>query len=144
MALRRASNDKRTGDGALPPPSGGVAVEDRVGPSVEECVAVGQALVEAGHLKGEMLAPALADGSGDLWEFGEILLTKYGIGRIEYAQALGKAVGLASADTRTMTADKELASEVSEPIARRFKFVPMSPPARSSSGWPPTPRRSRR
>jgi type IV pilus assembly protein PilB len=126
MALRRASNDKRTGDGALPPPSGGVAVEDRVGPSVEECVAVGQALVEAGHLKGEMLAPALADGSGDLWEFGEILLTKYGIGRIEYAQALAKAVGLAPADTRTMTADKELASEVSEPIARRFKFVPIS------------------
>ncbi len=70
MALRRASTDKRPGDGADAPSAGA----DKVGESVEECVALGQALVEAGHLQGEMLAPALADGDGDLWEFGQILL----------------------------------------------------------------------
>ena len=81
MALRRANTDKRQGDGA----DAHGAVADKVGESIEECVALGQALVEAGHLTGEMLAPALADGDGDLWEFGQILLTKYGIGRAEYA-----------------------------------------------------------
>src|SRR5215218_2180909 len=110
MALRRTSTDKRQGDGLDAPAAEG----DKVGESVEECVALGQALVQAGHLLGDTLAPALADGDGDLWEFGQILLTKYGIGRVEYAQALGKAVGLAPADTRTMNADKEMASEVSE------------------------------
>src|SRR3954449_3934053 len=95
MALRRGSTDKRS-DAADAPSAGA----DKVGESVEECVALGQALVEAGHLTGEMLAPALADGDGDLWEFGQILLTKYGVGRAEYAVALGKAVGLPVADTR--------------------------------------------
>src|SRR5215207_11134161 len=114
MALRRASNDKRSGEG-LPAPSGGsVALDEKVGPSVEECVALGQALIEAGHLKGEMLAPALADGGGELWEFGQILLTKYGIGRVEYAQALGKAVGLPVADTRGSEIHTELSVELEE------------------------------
>ena len=36
--------------------------------------------------------PSLADGKGDLWEYGQILLTKYGVGRVEYAAALGSGV----------------------------------------------------
>ena len=71
MALRRASNDKRAGDGDGAP-AGPV---DKVGESVEECVALGQALIEAGHLPGEMLQPALADGKGDL---GELHLVRSG------------------------------------------------------------------
>src|SRR5688572_3698131 len=121
MALRRASTDKRADDGADAPSAG-----PKVGESVEECVALGQALVEAGHLTGEMLAPALADGAGDLWEFGQILLTKYGIGRVEYAAALGKAVGLPVAATRASDVNKDLAGEVDEKVARRFKFVPVA------------------
>src|SRR5687768_18400407 len=112
MALRRANTDKRPGDGADAP----TAAADKVGESVEECVALGQALVEVGHLPGEMLAPALADGDGDLWEFGQILLTKYGIGRVEYATALGKAVGLPIADTRGSDINTELSVEVEERI----------------------------
>ena len=121
MALRRASTDKRTDDGADAPSAG-----PKVGESVEECVALGQALVEAGHLPGEMLAPALADGDGDLWEFGQILLTKYGIGRAEYAIALGKAVGLPVAETRGTDINTELSVEVEERIGRKYKFVPVA------------------
>ena len=121
MALRRASTDKRADDGADAPSAG-----PKIGESVEECVALGQALVEAGHLPGEMLAPALADGDGDLWEFGQILLTKYGIGRVEYATALGKAVGLPVADTRGSDINKDLSVELEERIARKYKFVPVA------------------
>jgi type IV pilus assembly protein PilB len=122
MALRRSSTDKRAGDGADAP----TATAEKVGESVEECVAVGQGLVEAGHLSGEMLAPALSDGDGDLWEFGQILLTKYGIGRVEYAAALGKAVGLPVADTRGADINKELSVELDERVARKYRFVPVA------------------
>jgi hypothetical protein len=47
MALRKATNDKR--EGMPPPGAGGVGAEPKVGASVVECFAVGQALVEAGH-----------------------------------------------------------------------------------------------
>ena len=126
MALRKATNDKREGL-APPAPGGGAGAPgaDGMGDSVEECVAVGQALVESGHFQGEMLAPSLADGKGDLWAYGQIMLTKYGIGRAEYAQALGRATGLPVADPRNVEPDKELGGEVEERIARKFKFVPV-------------------
>ena len=68
MALRKSKDDKRAPD-AGDEPGGAVAVEERPGESVEECVAVGQALVESGHLPSESLAGALTDGNGDLWVF---------------------------------------------------------------------------
>src|SRR5690606_9282887 len=126
MALRSKSRDDKkaetpdapahTGTGAPPLPDG---------PSVEECVAAGQALVEAGMLAGERLTEALADGEGDLFKFGNVILTKYGIGRAEYAKALGSAFGLPVADTRA-DPDKELAERVDEKIARKFSFIPFA------------------
>ena len=78
MALRK----HRTRSARACRPRAAVSNEPKVGASVEECVALGQALVEAGHLQGEVLAASLVDGNGDLWEFGQILLTKYGVGRV--------------------------------------------------------------
>ncbi|MFP5488363.1 MAG: GspE/PulE family protein, partial [Acidimicrobiia bacterium] len=97
-----------------------------MGESVEECVAIGQALVEAGHLPADQLQGALADGKGELWAFGQIILTKYGVGRAEYATALGKACGLPVADTRTDALDKEMAAQVEESVARKYYFIPVS------------------
>ncbi len=102
------------------------ATEERIGVSVEECVAVGQALVASGDLPAESLAEALTDGKGELWPFGNIVLTKYGVGRIEYARALGKACGLAVADPRSTGADPELAEQIDEKLARRYYFIPVS------------------
>ena len=122
MALRKHKDEKRTSDKA----DGGVATEERVGVSVEECVAVGQALVAAGHLPAESLAEALTDGKGELWTFGNMVLTKYGVGRNEYAQALGQACGLAVADPRTTGAAIELAEQVDEKLARKYYFIPIA------------------
>src|SRR5690606_13877711 len=129
MALRskskedkhQAQADHGGGNGAGP---GGAGSE--MGVSVEECVAIGQALVEAGHLPADQLQGALADGAGELWPFGQIVLTKYGVGRAEYAQALGKATGLPVADTRATELDKEMAGQVDEGLARKYFFVPVA------------------
>jgi type IV pilus assembly protein PilB len=122
MALRKNRDEKRPVDES----TAGVGDEARLGESVEECVAVGQALVAAGHLGAESLAEALHDGNGELWPFGNIVLTKYGIGRIEYATALGQACGLPVADPRTVGANPELAEHVDEKLARKFFFIPVA------------------
>ena len=127
MALRKSKDDKRTAESGEPGAhAGGVAVEERPGESVEECVALGQALVEGGHLASESLAEALTDGKGDLWQFGNIALTKFGVGRREYAAALGRACGLPVANTQETEANLEIAEQVDEKAARKFFFVPVS------------------
>ncbi|HUF99426.1 MAG TPA: ATPase, T2SS/T4P/T4SS family [Ilumatobacter sp.] len=104
------------------------ALSDQVEPgvSVAECVALGQALVEAGALTGEELPKVLTEGNGELWPFGQLLLTKYGVGRLEYAQALGKACGLPVADAKGVAVDPEMADQLTETIARKFYLVPIS------------------
>ena len=134
MALRRGSTDKRA-DAADVASAGA----EKVGESVEECVALGQALVEALHLPGEMLAPSLADGDGDMWEYGQILLTKYGVGRLEYAKALGKAVGLPGRRHAGADIDKELSVEVEERIARKYKFIPVASEGGQVTVWSADP-----
>jgi len=124
MALRKGKDVK-----VPSAPSGGgstALAEPEVGPSVEECVAAGQALVQAGHLDGPQLPLALGDANGDLWQFGQLILTKYGVGRTEYAKALGHAVGLPVADPKAQSVDPAMAVHVDEPIARRFYFIPIA------------------
>src|SRR5690606_6342325 len=123
MALRSKSKEDKHqsqadhggGNGAA---SGGAGSE--MGVSVEECVAIGQTLVEAGHLPADQLQGALADGKGELWPFGQIILTKYGVGRAEYAAALGKACQLPVADPKATEVNKEMAEQVDERVARKF------------------------
>jgi hypothetical protein len=126
MALRKSKDDKHsslppTGDGG--PSSNGSSPE---GESLEECVAVGQALVESGQLPADQLQGALADGKGDLWSFGQIVLTKYGVGRAEYAAALGRACGLPVADPKAVSVNKDMAEQVEERIARKYFFIPVA------------------
>jgi type IV pilus assembly protein PilB len=123
MALRSKSRDDKK---AQEEAADAHVDEPVVGPSVEECVAIGQALVEAGHLPGERLTESLTDGDGDLWKFGNLVLTKYGVGRAEYAAALGQACGLPVADTRHAEPDPVMAELIEEAVARRFFFVPIS------------------
>jgi type IV pilus assembly protein PilB len=124
MALRKGKDGKPAtgaGDAAF---SGPAAPE--VGPSVEECVAAGQALVAGGHLEGPELATVLQEGNGDLWTFGDLLVTKYGVGRSDYAKALGQATGVAVADPKSQVLDPEMATHIDETVARKFRVVPIA------------------
>jgi type IV pilus assembly protein PilB len=127
MALRSKSKDDK--HSSLPPPGDGGPSSNGSSPegeSLEECVAVGQALVESGQLPADQLQGALADGKGDLWSFGQIVLTKYGVGRAEYAAALGRACGLPVADPKAVSVNKDMAEQVEERIARKYFFIPVA------------------
>ncbi len=118
--IRRGHDSDRTTEEVL----GNLA--EKVGDSVDECVAVGKALVAAQNLDAGSLAAALRDGNGDLWEFGQIALTKYGVGRVEYAAALGEACGLPVADPKTVEVNKAISEKIAEKVARKFRFVPVA------------------
>ena len=137
MALRSKSKDDKKVDGsdASADASTDRTNEIELGPSVEECVVIGQALVEAGKLDGERLTEALTDGQGNLWKFGEIVLSKYGVGRSEYAEALGRATGLPVADPRTVEPDPDQVQHVNETIARKFYFVPVADNGGTTVVW---------
>jgi type IV pilus assembly protein PilB len=126
MALRSKSKDDKHSPLAPPGAASSNGSSPEMGESVEECVAVGQVLVEAGFLPADQLQAALADGKGELWPFGQIILTKYGVGRAEYAAALGKACGLPVADPKSVAVNKEMAEQVEEKVARKFFFIPVA------------------
>ncbi|MEY2957575.1 MAG: hypothetical protein RLZZ01_143, partial [Actinomycetota bacterium] len=114
MALRNKGREDRPAAQPSDSASGSArsAHHGDVGESVEECVAIGQALVQSGHLPADQLQGALTDGKGDLWTFGQFVLTKYAVGRAEYAAALAKACDLPVADPRSLVVDKSMADEV--------------------------------
>jgi type IV pilus assembly protein PilB len=123
MALRKPKPDEER---LAPPPPGVVAaVEPEPGVSMEECLVLAQSLVEMGQLPSERLQQALAEGNGDLVAFGTAVLTKHGVGRNEYCQALARACGLPVGDTRAAVVDHELARRIDERIARSFCLVPV-------------------
>ena len=71
---------------------GGVAVAEApamVGENPDECMATGQALVQAGYLTAEQLSNLLQDANGDLFRFSEYAITRNGVGRNELANAVG-------------------------------------------------------
>ena len=125
-----SSSDGHSGSGNL-----ALDYQAEPGVSVAECVALGQHLVEAGHLTGEDLPKVLMEANGELWPFGQLLLTKYGVGRVEYAQALGKACGLPVADPKGVAVDPEMAEQLTEAIARKFYLVPISAAGGKVTVW---------
>lgn len=126
MAFRKAKTEERP---TVPSPPGGASPArngDEPGPSVAECVALGQALVDAGALEPARLQPALVDGAGDLVTFGKILLSKYGVDRAGYTASLARITGLPPAESRSVELNPELARRIDESVARQFNLVPIT------------------
>ena len=125
MALRRPKSDE------MAPPGGAAtavadAPEDEGGPSSEQCMAIAQSLVQAGHLDGERLAAALQDAKGDLLVMSNLLLTRYGVGRTELSQAVAAACGVPPADPNIGGLDEEIVARLDEQIARDHKVIPIA------------------
>ncbi len=121
MALRRSKNEpaKREAGSAA-------TAEKEPGPSVQECVAICQSLVEGGQLQGDQIAALLTGANGDLWQLGEVLLSRHSVARTDYVTALSKACGIPAGDARNVELDTEMSTQVEESIARNFYFVPIS------------------
>ncbi len=109
MALRKPKPDEMA-----PPSAGGAATALAEPPAVvpgqssDECMATGQALVQAGQLDAERLATALQEANGDLLKFGQELLNKHGVGRNELAAAVAVGCGVPVADSSIDSLDEEI------------------------------------
>ncbi len=120
MALRKPKSDEAAA-------GGGVAVDARPsGESAEQCMATGQALVQAGKLEAERLAGAMQEADGDLLVFSNSLLTKHGVGRNDLAQAIGAACQVPVGDSNPGDIDEELIVKVDEKVAREHKVMPVA------------------
>ncbi|WP_051071255.1 GspE/PulE family protein [Ilumatobacter coccineus] len=106
-------------------PAGGVAVAEKpeTGESSEQCMATGQALVQAGFLDAEKLATLLQESNGDLLKFSDFALTRHGVGRNELAQAVGAACQVPVGDPSVGELDEEIATKVPEQICRDHKVI---------------------
>ncbi len=124
MALRKAKNEEAAGGVAVaePPRQAGTVA----GESAEQCMATGQALVQAGHLDAEQLAAALQQANGDLLVFSNALLTKHGVGRAELSNAIGAACQVPVGDSNPGEIDEELVVKVAEEVARNHKVMPVA------------------
>lgn len=94
------------------------AAEPVVGPSAAECMRIGQLLAEREQITPENLATALQQANGDLLQFGDIVLGRFGAGRQDVATAIGEVFGLPVADTKHIELSAETAALVAEQVAR--------------------------
>ncbi|MFN3256591.1 MAG: GspE/PulE family protein [Ilumatobacter sp.] len=110
------------------PEAGGVALADRpkTGESAEQCMATGQALVQAGYLDGERLATLLQEANGDLIEFSNYALTRHAVGRNELAHAVAAACQVPVGDSNVGALDEEIAKKLPEQVCRDHKLIPIS------------------
>ncbi len=92
--------------------------EPVVGTSAAECMRIGQILAEREQITPEHLATALQQANGDLLQFGDILLGRFGAGRQDVATAIGEVFGLPVADTKQIELNAETAALLTEQTAR--------------------------
>ena len=63
------------------------------GEASAECMKVGQTLVDGNHLSAENLATALGLANGDLLQFEDLLMGRFGVGRADILEDLVRAAG---------------------------------------------------
>ena len=127
MALRKPRPD----DLAAPAASNGgtataLAEPPPPGASVDECAAVGQALVEGGHIDAEKLALALEEANGDLLELSGKLLSHWGIARVDLSQVVANVCQVPLADSSLVHLDEEIVTRFPEEVARTHKVMPIA------------------
>ncbi len=107
-------------------PGGTATLDAPAAPSgayAAECMRVGQLLVDVEQLNPEKLATALQQANGDLLQFCDLVLARFGAARHELANALGKVFDLEVADTKGVTFDESRTSFLSEQAARQYCVV---------------------
>ena len=88
------------------------------GESGTECMKVGQALVEGGHLTPENLAQALGQANGDLLQFVDIALSRYSVGRTDVAIAISAATNVPAVDTKGIEIPDDIKRILDEAVVR--------------------------
>jgi type IV pilus assembly protein PilB len=126
MALRKPRLDDAPAANGGGGGSTALAEPPAVGASAEHCTAVGQALMQSGHLDAERMATALEEGGGDLLVFASRLVSHYGIGRNEVARAVAAVCQVPVADSTLVDLDEEIVTRLPEAVARAHKVMPIA------------------
>ena len=117
---------KPTKDAAAPTTSMPAPTAVHVGQSAAECLQVGQILVDAGQLTAEALATCLQIANGDLLQFGDIALGRFGAGRQEIAMAIGQVLDVPAADTKGIELDVSVVNLLPETVIRAHQVIPVA------------------
>jgi type IV pilus assembly protein PilB len=115
MALFQKTKDPTEAASSLPRPQMPAPI---VGESAAECMRVGQLLVEAQHLNAENLATGLAAANGDLLQFADILLGRFGVGRAELTQAIAEVTEVPAMDSKAILLPDNAKELLDERIVR--------------------------
>jgi type IV pilus assembly protein PilB len=91
-----------------------------------ECMQIGQLLVESGQLTPEGLATTLQIANGDILQFGETALSRFGAGRQEMALAISQVFGFPAADTKEIELNAEIVALFDEKLIRENQVIPVS------------------
>ena len=108
---------KETSDASLPLPRPQAAVVVP-GEAAAECMRVGQMLVESDQLSAENLATALAGANGDLLQFADIVLGRFGVDRGEVAKAIAAVTEVALLDSKSIELPDNAKDFLDEKIVR--------------------------
>jgi type IV pilus assembly protein PilB len=90
-----------------------------------ECMRIGQLLVDGDSITAENLATALQQANGDILQFSDIVLGRFGAARNEVAKAIGEVFEFPVVDTKTVALDPLIAALVPEDVARANCVVPI-------------------
>ena len=127
MALRKPRPDDIAAAGSS---NGGAATAlaepPAVGASADECNAVGQALVQQGHIAPDRLAVALEEANGDLLKLVSKLLSHYGVARSDLSQVVAAVCQVPLADSSLVHLDEEIVTRFPEEVARAHKVMPIA------------------
>ena len=121
MALFKPSKEAATPTAGRSAPSAALG-----GSSAAECLQVGQILVDAGQLTPEALATCLQVATGDLLQFADVALGRFGAGRQEIAMAVGQVLDIPAADTKGVELDVAVVSLIPEAVIRAHQVIPVA------------------
>jgi type IV pilus assembly protein PilB len=116
MALFQKTKDSP--DTPLPLPRPDAASLAVPGEAAAECMRVGQLLVENQQLSPENLASALSGANGDLLQFADIVLGRFGVDRVEVAKAIAEVTEVALLDSKAIQLPDNAKDFLDEKIVR--------------------------
>ena len=115
MALFQKTKESNDASLPLPRPQAAAVVP---GEAAAECMRVGQMLVESEQLSAENLASALAGANGDLLQFADIVLGRFGVDRGEVAKAIAAVTEVALLDSKSIELPDNAKDFLDEKIVR--------------------------
>jgi type IV pilus assembly protein PilB len=116
-------------DAPLAPPTLPSPVADVIAPvpvpgeAAGVCMRVGQLLVDADNLSVENLALALSAASGDLLQFADVVIGRFGVGRPELMRAISDVTEVPEADSKAVVLPPNAKDLLDEKLVRMHLVI---------------------